>query len=102
MKDRRHKAPIPQLTISNGFKRMMKIIGITTEVQTTRNLVFHRLRYTFVSLSRASGIPAFIVQKMAGHSTMGMTNNYSHSEGIFDFAAYRIQMVEALKKVSSK
>ena len=53
-------------------------IGVDHEDRKKRNLVFHGLQYTFISLARNAGIPDFAVMRMAGHSFMRMTESYSH------------------------
>lgn len=90
--------PIAHGTIPAGFKRILRSIGISDAMRKDRNLCFHGLRHTFVSLSRAASIPDFIVQRMAGHKSMDMTNRYSHTEGIIDFAAARASIEAAVAK----
>ncbi len=58
---------------------MLRGIGITEEIQKARKIVFHSLRHTYVSLSRGAGVPDFIVQRVVGHKSMGMTDKYSHA-----------------------
>jgi integrase len=43
-----------------------------------RNLTFHSLRHTFVSLVRLAGIGDFQAQALAGHKSLAMTEKYSH------------------------
>jgi len=62
-----------------GFESMLRDIGISEETQKARKIVFHSLRHTYVSLSRGAGVPDFVVQRIAGHKTMGMTDKYSHA-----------------------
>jgi len=62
-----------------GFESMLRDIGITEEMQKARRIVFHSLRLTCVSLSRGAGVPDFVVQRIAGHKTMDMTDRYSHA-----------------------
>jgi integrase len=94
--EKRADAPILSATIRKGFKRILKKIGIDDAERERRNLQFHGLRHTFVSLSRAGGVPDFVVQRMAGHKTMMMTDRYSHAEGVIDFAAAREAMEKAV------
>ena len=94
--------PIPSATIQHGFKNALKEIGISREQQKERNIVFHGLRHTFVSLSRSAGIPDFIVQRLAGHKSMEMTNSYSHADGIIDYQEARAAMEKALDKKAKK
>jgi integrase len=92
--DRDLYRPADRRTLQDGYVRILKEIGIGEEERKRRNLVFHGLRHTFVSLQRASGVPDFAVMRMAGHSSIDMTERYSHSANIVDFTAAR----EALEK----
>jgi len=96
--EKRPDAPISHATILIGFRRILRSIGIPDEMQEQRNLCFHGLRHTFVSLSRASGLPDFLVQRMAGHKSMVMTDKYSHADGIIDFAAARASIEAAISR----
>ncbi len=40
---------------------------------------FHSLRHSFVSLCAASGVPQATTQKLVGHSSLAMTQIYSHA-----------------------
>ena len=39
---------------------------------------FHSLRHTFVSRLAEKGISPLVIQSMSGHTTMAMTERYSH------------------------
>jgi integrase len=93
--ERDPKRPADRKTLQDGYFRMLHAIGIDEAERKQRNLVFHGLRHTFISLQRASGIPDFVVQRMAGHRSIEMTERYSHAENVVDFNAAR----EALEKV---
>lgn len=77
--------PISNATIRGGFVRMLRTSGISNEQQTARNLTFHGMRHTFVSLARAAGIPDIIVQNLAGHKSAEMMDHYSHGGQVIDF-----------------
>jgi integrase len=79
-------------TIGNGFKRILKNIEILPDDQKERNLTFHGLRHTFVTLARFSGIPDIEVQAFTGHKTTEMMNHYSHAAQVIDFGAARRRM----------
>lgn len=96
--EKRKDAPIASKTIPDGFRRILIAIGISEKQRAERNLVFHGLRHTFVSLTRAASVPDFIVQRMAGHKSMDMTNHYSHTEGIIDFAAAKASIEAAVSR----
>jgi integrase len=88
--------------IRNGFARMLKRIGVDETMQTERNIVFHGLRHSFVSLSRAAGVPDFLVQRLAGHKTAKMMENYSHSENVIDFSKAAEGMAKVLADAASE
>jgi integrase len=87
--------PIGRKTLQDGFARILEAIGIKEAERKRRNLVFHGLRHTFVSLQRASGVPDFVTAKMSGHRSVAMLENYSRgAENVLNFAAAR----EAMEK----
>ena len=96
--EKRKDAPIAHATVPAGFYRILRAIGISDKQRAERNLCFHGLRHTFVSLTRAASVPDFIVQRMAGHKSMDMTNHYSHTEGIIDFAAAKASIEAAVSR----
>lgn len=69
-------------------------IGISKEVQIARNITFHGMRHTFVTLGRMSGISDMVIQALAGHKTGAMMQHYSHASQVIDFD-------EARKKLES-
>jgi integrase len=91
--------PIDRKTLQGGFARILEAIGINGAERKRRNLVFHGLRHTFVSLQRANGIPDFVTARMSGHRSVEMLENYSRgAENVVDFTAAR----EALEKAVSR
>lgn len=68
--------PFDKASIQTGFKRILRKIGIKESDRQERNLVFHSLRHTFVTLLREELSP-FAVQKLAGHKSIEMTERYS-------------------------
>lgn len=80
--------------IRHGFNSVLEKIGIDATIRKTRNLVFHGLRHTFVTLSRASGVRRLDVQAMAGHRSGDMTDDYTDSTRVVDYKSAR----EALEK----
>jgi integrase len=78
----------------NGYFRLALIaelstIGITPEDQAMRNITFHSLRHTFVSLVRLAGINDFQAQALAGHKSPVMMERYSHRGGVIELAECR-------------
>ncbi len=94
---RRADRPAGRDTLQSGFISMLSRIGVDVEEREKRHLSFHALRHSFVSLSRVAGVPGFIIQRIAGHKSMEMTDNYSHAS-IIDFQNAREAMSAALKK----
>jgi len=92
--------PIGVSAIRAGFTRMLDNGGINVTEQKTRNLTFHGLRHTFVSLARAAGIPDIIVQNLAGHKSAEMMNHYSHGGQVIDFAETR-KKLETIEEVEN-
>lgn len=89
--------PAAPRTIPQGYKRLLEKIGIPEAEQLRRNLVFHGLRHTFVSLSRATGMADFVVMRLAGHKSESMMERYSHVEKVIDFAQARASIESAMK-----
>lgn len=87
--------PVDSRTISKGFYEMLSEIGIDTEARNKRYLTLHGLRHLFITLSRANGIPDYLVMKMAGHKSIQMTERYSNHDTLIDFN-------EARKKLEAK
>jgi integrase len=101
--DKSPTRPVSQYIFNYEFPAILERIGINKTEKIKRKLCFHSLRHTFVSNCRAEGIPDFIVQKMAGHSTIAMTEHYSHGdENVINFAKYREQMDGALAKAGGE
>jgi integrase len=80
----------------NGFLAMLRKIKVDETARQARNLSFHSLRHTYVSLSRLSGIPDFLVQRYARHKSPGMMEQYSHAQ-IVDFEDARKRLSAAVK-----
>ncbi len=78
--------PCSNALIRSGFNRMMTSIGIKEEERKKRNLTYHGLRHTFVTMARMSGLPDIVVQALAGHKSSQMMDHYSHGNKIIDFS----------------
>ena len=77
-----------------AFAKELKSLGINEETQKTRNLTFHGLRHTFVSLGRLAGLNSFEIQTLARHKSERMMEQYSHGKQAIDF----IDMKKRLEK----
>jgi len=61
-------------SISHRFKRFVKRAELSNAVH------FHTLRHTGISLLINRGVPQVFVQRIAGHSSLLMTDIYTHTE----------------------
>jgi integrase len=65
--------------ISNSFSRAVNTLGFNDGIDDDRQkVVFHTLRHTYASWLVMSGVDLYTVQKLMGHSTISMTERYSH------------------------
>ena len=65
--------------VSATFARTVEAIGLNRGVTDPRQkAVFHTLRHTFASWLVQAGEPLYTVAKLMGHSTMAMSERYSH------------------------
>jgi integrase len=67
--------------------------------QKQRNLTFHSLRHTFITLGRIAGITDLEIQTLAGHRSGAMMENYSHAAQVLDFQAAREKLEKAIEEV---
>jgi integrase len=73
----------------NCFIRELEAIGITKADREERNLSFHSLRHTFITLNQAAGISDMYVKVLAGHKSLAMTQHYTHASQIIDYGEAR-------------
>jgi integrase len=65
--------------------------------QKRRNLTFHSLRHSFITMSRMAGITDVEIQALAGHRDGRMMENYTHVGQILDFSSAREKLEKALQ-----
>jgi integrase len=70
----------------------LEAIGITIDEQKQRNITFHSLRHTFITLARLAGMSDIEIQTLAGHHSLKMTNRYSHPQQVMDYTKTRTRM----------
>jgi integrase len=70
-----------------GLCSVLESIGIKKEAQKLRNITFHSLRHTFVTLGRLAGISDFEIQALAGHRSSSMMERYSHVCQVIDYGS---------------
>jgi integrase len=65
--------------ISKTFDRVVQELSINEGVTDRRQkVVFHTLRHTYASWMVEKGVDLYHVKKLMGHSTLSMTERYSH------------------------
>jgi integrase len=60
--------------------------------QAERNITFHALRHTFVSLLRLAGISDIQVQALAGHKSSQMMDRYPHPTRVVELDGCRAKL----------
>ena len=73
--------------LCNGYFRLslikeLEASGLKAADQRERNITFHSLRHTFVSLARLAGINDFQTQALTGHKSSAMMERYSHARQV--------------------
>ncbi|MDR0323761.1 MAG: tyrosine-type recombinase/integrase [Treponema sp.] len=86
---------LEEIGISAGRKATSDAPAIPSE-QKKRNLSYHSLRHTFITLGRLDGISDIEIQAVAGHSSRRMMEHYSHAEKVIDFRAMREKLDKAV------
>jgi integrase len=69
--------PLELKTLLRSFYGALRKIGITEEQRKARKLVYHGLRHTFTSHVRKE-LPDPMVQRLTGHKSTRMLDEYSH------------------------
>lgn len=65
--------------LSKTFFRVVEDLGLNEGVDDPRNkVVFHSLRHTYASWLVAKGVDLYTVMELMGHSSIVMTERYSH------------------------
>lgn len=65
--------------VSHTFDRVVTKLGFKANIKDRRQkVVFHTLRHTYASWLVMSGVDLYTVQRLMGHSTISMTERYSH------------------------
>ena len=65
--------------VSRAFERIVKDLKLNDGIEDRRNkVVFHTLRHTYASWLVQAGTDLYVVKERLGHSTMAMTERYSH------------------------
>ncbi len=65
--------------ISNAFNSAVNDLGFNKGVEDRRlKVYFHTIRHTFASWLVQNGVDLYTVKELMGHSTLAMTERYSH------------------------
>jgi integrase len=65
--------------VSNAFNRAIDELGLNVGIEDPRlKVYFHTLRHTFASWLVQNGVDLYTVKELMGHSTLAMTERYSH------------------------
>lgn len=73
------RGDIKRKIISKTFDRTVKELGLNAGITDKRQkVVFHSLRHTYASWLVESGIDLYTVKTLLGHSSIVMTERYSH------------------------
>ncbi len=75
-----HK-PLRRSCILDNLRSALERMGVPKAVQDSRGICFHSWRHYLNTRLRESGLPDAITQQITGHSTMEMTEHYSHITG---------------------
>ncbi len=81
--------PFSNTIIRKGFIRLLRNLGIDEEQRKKRNLTFHGLRHSFVTLARMAGLPDLAIMALAGHKSSNMMDRYSHAGQVINFTDAR-------------
>ena len=88
--------------VSNAFNRAIDELGLNVGIEDPRlKVYFHTLRHTFASWLVQNGVDLYTVKELMGHSTLAMTERYSHLKKENLTNAVKI-FEESLKKADTR
>jgi integrase len=101
--------PYCKTYFSKALERELEAIGIPgkwkgksdppeeyVDEQRRRNLTFHSLRHTFITLGRLAGISDLEIQALARHKSGAMMERYSHAAQVLDFSSAKEKLEKAV------
>ncbi|MDR3247530.1 MAG: site-specific integrase [Treponema sp.] len=89
--------PLSPKYFQRALQTELSAVGIPEKQQRARNLTFHGLRHTFVTLGRMAGISDLEIQALAGQGPK-MMERYSHASQALDFGEARRKIEAATKQ----
>jgi integrase len=88
--------------ISKTVERAISSLGLNDGIEDRRNrATFHSLRHTFASRLVENGTDLYTVKELLGHSTLAMTERYSHVSNVSLQSAVN-RMEQATKEKTEK
>jgi integrase len=80
--------------VSNAFSKVVDALGLNDGISDPRQkVVFHTCRHTYASWLVEAGTDLYVVKKLMGHSSITMTERYSHlSQGMLQQAVKALEM----------
>ena len=84
------------VSISSAFGRAVDEIGLNEGITDSRmKVVFHSLRHTYASWLVEKGVDLYTVKELLGHSSLSMTERYSHvGENALTSAIRKLEMID--------
>ena len=82
-----------------ALKGELDKIGISPEEQSRRNISFHSLRHTFVTLGRIAGINDILMQALTGQKSIKVMGKYTHGNQVIDFDEAKNKLGTGIKAV---
>lgn len=87
--------------ISKTVERAIADIGLNNDITDPRNkATFHSLRHTYASNLVECGVSLYVVKDLLGHSTLAMTERYSHVNDKSKKAA--VEQLEQARKSNTR
>jgi len=74
--------PVCREFLWEALRNELASIGITEEQRKERNIVFHSLRHSFVTMCRIGGLSPFETMALSRHKDVKMLERYSHREAV--------------------
>ncbi len=94
----------PHKEIPNSFKNAVETLNLNEDCSDKRQRIcFHSCRHTFASRLAESSVDLYTIKTLLGHSTIALTERYSHlSEGSLQQAMRTLDVVNKRPKQAKK